>query len=61
MPQQTWTEQIKAHLEQTKQVCSKLPANELLTTKELNSILDLFDESKKLFLVQCTLQGFKTK
>lgn len=59
-PQQTWTEQLIAHLDLAKQVASRLPSNELLETEKLNKILDLLEQTKTLFLLQCSLQGIET-
>jgi len=61
MPSQTWTDQIKAHLELLKQVTSHLPANERLDVIELDKILRLHQEWLGVFCFQLELQGFKLK
>jgi len=53
-----WTDNIKASLEVVEGNCKRLPAGELLTPAALNEILDLFDRSRQIFLLQCELQGF---
>ncbi len=55
MLDQTWTQQLQAHLELALQIASRLPANELLVVAELNRVLELLDEVKEVFLFQCSL------
>lgn len=59
MPSTFWTDNIKASLEVVEGNCKRLPAGELLTPQALNEILDLFERSKNIFIIQCNLQGFE--
>ena len=61
MNSKLWTDTIKTHLELTRQVVSRLPAQEYLDVKDLNEILESLDGIKALFILQCEIQGFKTK
>ncbi len=56
-----WVDNIRATLEVLEGNCKRLPAGERLEVKDLNEILELFDKSKALFLLQCELQGFSTE
>lgn len=53
-----WVDNLRASLEVVKGNASRLPAGERLEVKDLNEILDLMEQCKFLFLLQCSLQGF---
>ena len=56
-----WTDNIKASLEVVRGNCKRLPIGEQLDTKALNEILQLMNECKTTFLIQCEFQGFLTQ
>lgn len=60
MPQTVWTETLQSHLELALQVAQRLPEDEKLTAENLNRVLELLEQVKETFLLQCELQGFKT-
>lgn len=59
MASKFWVDNIKNHLDLLNQCCSRLPAGERLEVQDLNEILDLFEQSRQIFLLQCAFQGFE--
>jgi len=61
MADKIWVETLKSHLTLANEVASRLPAGERLKPKDLNEILDMVDQFKATFLLQCRLWGFEVK
>ena len=60
MPSTFWTDNVKASLEVCLGNVRRLPEGELLRVDELNQILDLLNQVRTTFMLQCSMNGFST-